>query len=122
MWSQVQNQLERALCTTFFPRLMADVQYKRFLMEAGIAAVPGLNFSTLTPAQRSNLQNLVKMRVGLFMRTMESQMALNQGTALFTVLRNSYVYRAANAVKANSLEGMWWFTEEIWNRCLTEGG
>ena len=122
MWSQVQNQLEQALCTTFFPRLMADAEYQRFLWEAGIAATAGLNLATLTPAQRAALQNVAKMRVGLFMRTMESQMAVNQGSAQFAVLRNTYVYRAANAANARTLEGMWWFTEDIWNRCLSEGG
>jgi hypothetical protein len=122
MLDDAQRELEAALSSTFFPRLVFDPGYAEFLREAGIPARPGLSFSSLTPQQRADLKNLAKMRVSLFIGTIRSKMAIDEGSAKFAMLRTCDLYRVANSGDPGSPSRMWWFTQDIWDQCQREAG
>jgi len=38
------------------------------------------------------------------------------------MLRDCYIYRVASSEAAGSPSGIWWFTQDIWDRCQKEAG
>ncbi|WP_031500513.1 hypothetical protein [Bryobacter aggregatus] len=122
MWSQIESQLADALSTKYFSRLHYDSAYVDLLREAGITSSPSLNFTTLNGSQKSDLKNVATMRSKLFAGDIRSRMAVQESTLAFKLLNGVSLYRAANSQGPGSPGGIWWFTEDIWQKCQREAG
>jgi len=118
MWNTVQSDLETALATTFFPRLVNDPAYTDFLHEAGVQATA----KAFAAGNATNLRNVAKLRSSLFAADIRSRMAVNETSVRFLLLKNLTLYRAASTVAKGSPGGIWWFTSDIWQKCLNESG
>ncbi len=118
MWPRIQSQLEDALATTFFPRLVNDPAYTDFLHEARVQA-SAASFAAGNPA---DLRNVAKLRASLFANDIRSRMAVDEGTLRFRLLKGVTLYRAASSLAKGSPGGIWWFTEDIWQKCMREAG
>lgn len=120
MWHSVRMQLENMLSTKFFPRLVGDPFYNDMLRRAGIPLTV-THFEKLTQAQRTNLRGAVVLEMGLFTRGVESKLAVEASTLQVGIQKNVWLYRAANSAYPASRDGIWWFDEALWKKCLQVG-
>lgn len=117
--SGLAEQLYALYKVDIYPVLASnDPEYQRSLANAGL----GWNIRSIPAGQRASFEQEMKMRAWMGARRVEEARSLDPATVRAKVLRGPATLYRVSQQGSRAPIGIWWFTEQVAQRCRTEAG